>query len=213
MLLINPSTEEFGGFIARYVPASVPEAIGLLAGYLSKFGYSVGIIDEEIETMSDSLLEEKLGNLPGPRIFGISVLTSQAIRAYELAGMLKQLYPDCTVIMGGIHVTALPDEGIENGADIVVRGEGEVTLKMIYEAIHNGTDWIETPGITYKDADGKIVSTADALLINELDEIPILPYELFDHSRYNLGVITSARGCPYKCSFFSQRLMTRLTYR
>ena len=85
-------------------------------------------------------------------------------------------------------------------------------------------------------------------MVQDLDEIPIFPYHLFDanknegsgkvtdffagdadykksktpannnlgrdySSSYDFGVITGARGCPYKCSYCSQRLITGLTYR
>ena len=51
------------------------------------------------------------------------------------------------------------------------------------------------------------------LLINDLDEIPLFPYHLFESTEYDRGFIASARGCPYKCTYCSQRLITGLTYR
>jgi anaerobic magnesium-protoporphyrin IX monomethyl ester cyclase len=213
MLFINPATEQFGGFLSRYVPVSVPIATGLLAAYLKEHGHAVAVIDDEIARIDEKAIADKVKDLPKPYVFGISVLTSQAGRAYEIVEMLKKEYSDCVIIMGGIHVTALPSEGLENGADVVVRGEGEVTLKSLYEALRAGTDWSEIPGISYINSDGELHSTADALLVRDLDEIPMFPYELFDDSRYDMGFITGARGCPYKCSYCSQRLMTGLTYR
>ena len=59
--------------------------------------------------------------------------------------------------MGGIHATALPEEGHQKGADIVVRGEGEITLRILYEAIMEGKDWSNTLGITYKNNKGEIL--------------------------------------------------------
>ena len=45
--------------------------------------------------------------------------------------MLNNKYPDCIIIMGGIHVTAIPEEALREGADIVVRSEGELTLRLV----------------------------------------------------------------------------------
>ena len=213
MLLINPATEQFGGFLSRYIPLGLPIAIGTLAGYLKHYGHQVNVADDEIEKLYENNIENYLKDLPKPYVFGLSVLTSQAHRAYEITRMLKKKYPDCIIIMGGIHSTAVPEEGLQRGADIVVRGEGEITLKMIYEAILEGKDWSKTPGITYKNKKGQFYSTQDALLVKDLDEIPIFPYHLFENKKYNKGVITGARGCPYKCSYCSQRLITGLTYR
>ena len=36
MLLINPASEKFGGFLSRFVPVGVPVAVGYIAAYLSK---------------------------------------------------------------------------------------------------------------------------------------------------------------------------------
>ena len=49
MLLINPATEQFGGFLSRYIPLGLPIAIGTLAGYLEQFGHQVNVFDDEIE--------------------------------------------------------------------------------------------------------------------------------------------------------------------
>ena len=48
MLLINPATAKFGGFLSRYVPVGIPVAIGYIAAYLEKNGISCRVIDEEI---------------------------------------------------------------------------------------------------------------------------------------------------------------------
>ena len=48
MLLINPATEKFGGFLSRYVPVGIPVAIGYLAAYLEKFDIRCNVVDEEI---------------------------------------------------------------------------------------------------------------------------------------------------------------------
>ncbi len=213
MLLVNPATEQFGGFLSRYIPLGLPIAIGTLAAYLQKYGHQVNIANDEIEKLDENNIENYLEGLPQPYVFGLTVLTSQAHRAYAITRMLKTKYPDSIVIMGGIHVTALPEEGIGKGADIVVRGEGEITLRHLYETIREGKDWQHILGITYKNEKGDVCSTEDALLIRDLDEIPIFPYHLFENAKYDMGVITGARGCPYKCSYCSQRLITGLTYR
>ena len=59
--------------------------------------------------------------------------------------------------MGGFHATALPEEGLQKGADIIIRGEGEITLRILYEAIREEKDWSNTSGITYKNNKGEIL--------------------------------------------------------
>jgi len=188
--------------------------VGILAAYLKKWGVEVSVIDEEIDKIDAGILRDKINELSEPRIVGITVLTSQAKRAYQLGRMCKELFPDCVVIMGGIHVTALPSEALLNGAaDIVVRGEGEEPLRQVHAALMKGEDWKSVQGLSYLDDKGDFISNPDGDLLEDIDDVPMFPYELFESPRYDRGFINSARGCPYKCNYCSQRLLTGLTYR
>jgi anaerobic magnesium-protoporphyrin IX monomethyl ester cyclase len=222
MLLINPSSRDYGGTLSRFTPLMLPMSLGGLAGELLARGHRVEILDEEIARLDGPALDDRVARLPGPPVFGISVLTAQASRAYELAGFLKARYPEGTVIVGGAHVTALPEEALGvDGVDVVVRGEGERTLVRLYEAIRGGEkDFSGIRGISYK-RDGEILHTIDAPLIQDLDSLADFPYELFQRllaesgarRSYDWGFYVSSRGCPYRCSYCSQRAMTGLSYR
>lgn len=216
MLFINPAYERFGGMLSRYIPVGIPVSLGVLAAYLRKWGVKeIRVADEEIEQITPENCMEHVKGLEQPLIIGITVLTSQAGRAYDIARMYREKAPDCKIIMGGIHVTALPDEPlIEGVADVVVRGEGEESLRELYFALREGGDaWKRVKGITYLGDDGEVIHNPDNILLENLDEVPMFPYELFEHPRYDMGFLTGARGCPYKCSYCSQRILTGLTYR
>lgn len=213
MLLINPAQEKFGGFLSRYVPVGIPVAIGCLAAYLKKHGINVRVVDEEIVDLTPSVLRELVQGLERTYMFGISCLTAHVVRAYQLAAMIKAEFPDSIVIAGGLHPTALPDEALNTGnIDYVVRGEGEEVLLQLHNALRNGGDPSQLMGISFK-RDGKIVHNPEAPLIPDLDDIPMFPYELFSHPKYDMGFITTSRGCPYKCTYCSQRMLTGTTYR
>lgn len=219
MLLINPvqrdPLERFGGMLSRYVGVIVPMSVGSIAGYLMKHGVRVKVVDEEMEWLSEENIERHLQGLEKPYIFGISCLTAHASRVYELSTWLKGRYPDSTVILGGLHVTALPEEALSvQGVDYVVRGEGEEILLNLIRAIRDRKDASHLEGISFRDPrTGEFIHNPDAPLIQNLDEIPIFPYHLFDNPRYDMGFVMTARGCPYKCTYCSQRLLTGLTYR
>ena len=55
MLLINPATQPFGGFLSRYVPVGIPVAIGMVAAYLESHGIHCNVHDEEIERVTPDL--------------------------------------------------------------------------------------------------------------------------------------------------------------
>ena len=216
MLLINPSynrKQKLGGF-SRYVPLSVPIGIGSIAGYLLKNGKKVMVVDEEIEEIRDDSLDTYVKGLDSPYIFGISCLTASISRGYDLAAKIKVRYPDSKVIFGNIHPTVLPEEVLSNrNVDIVVRGEGEETLDLLYDRIKKREGYSDVKGISYRDGD-RIVHTEPAEL-PDLAKMPKFRYELFEGNagKYNLGFVASSRGCPYNCIFCSQRSISGRKYR
>ncbi len=213
MLLINPAAEKFGGYLARYVPVGIPVSIGCLAAYMEKQDIECRVLDEEIVDITPQVLRERLTGLPEPYLIGITCLTAHATRAYEVAAMAKSEFPSCKIVIGGLHPTALPDEALETGfIDYVVRGEGEEVLHQLYKAHFGNGVTTEIRGISYF-KNGEIVHNPDAPLIPDLNTIPMFPYHLFNHPKYDMGFLITSRGCPYRCSYCSQRLLTGMTYR
>lgn len=213
MLLINPATEKFGGFLSRYVPVGIPVAIGCVAAYLEKHGIRCNVLDEEIYTITPSLLHEAVKDLEKPYVFGISCLTAHVGRGYQIARMIKAEFPESTVVFGGLHPSTLPGEALATGAcDYVVCGEGEEIMLKLYRAIRGEGDPMEILGIACL-RDGLLHENPQAPLIPDINTIPFFPYHLFEHPKYDRGFITTSRGCPYRCSYCSQRLLTGTTYR
>jgi anaerobic magnesium-protoporphyrin IX monomethyl ester cyclase len=213
MLLINPATEKFGGFLSRYVPVGIPVAIGYIAAYLERHDIRCRVIDEEIVDVTPTVLREALAGLERPYIVGVSCLTAHVGRGYQIARMVKAEFPDAIVVFGGLHPTTLPEEALGTGAvDYVVRGEGEEVMLQLHRALRGERDPATILGISYM-RDGKVFNNASAPLIPNIDDIPNFPYHLFNHPKYDMGFMTTSRGCPYRCSYCSQRLLTGTTYR
>jgi len=218
MILISPKTNRAQklAHFERYVIVSIPFGLGMLAGYLGQKGKKVKIIDESVTPITDSMLNEYLQGMEPPYIFGISCLTANINRAYELSKTLKERYPDSKVILGGIHATVLPEEALKTGyVDIVVRREGEETLNSLYDLIKKKMDYSEVPGISFVDENRRIVHNQDARLLKDLNSLPPFPYHFFEENLhgYNLGFIMASRGCPYDCIFCSQRSISGRLYR
>lgn len=215
MILINPVAPNRMGMISRYSPITLPMGVGTLTGCLLSKGKQVKIVDELISPIDRCLddIDDTLKQFNKPYIFGISCLTINIGRGLEIARLLKAKYPDSKVILGGIHPTALPEETLNaGGVDIVLRGEGEETLPLLYDAIKNGQSYSDIEGISFKE-DNKTIHNPSHPLIKNLNAIPRFPYELFDVNKYNLGFVITSRGCPHNCIFCSQGLILGRKYR
>jgi anaerobic magnesium-protoporphyrin IX monomethyl ester cyclase len=219
VLLINPDIDPASQNerIKAVINITFPTSVGFLASFLLKHNISAQINDEQLHRIDDGKLSELVLSLDSPRIIGISVLTLNSFRAYELCARIKKIDPEAVVILGGIHPTVLPEEPLSQpGVDLIVRGEGEKTLLEIVELIFAGKNYKkDVLGISYK-KNGQIVHNPDRLFLQDLDQIPPLPYHMFekDLERYpNFAVVYGSRGCPYGCTFCSARSMSGRKFR
>ena len=144
-----------------------------------------------------------------PDICGISVYTGKYGSAKRIASIAKQCTAGpATIVMGGPHPTLLPAETLqETDADIVVRGEGEVSFVELAACIESKAPLTDVLGISYKQPDGTIRWNPDRPFVEDLDTMLIPARELiFEKELYEtdaFGSIITSRGCPYKCVFCS----------
>ncbi len=106
----------------------------------------------------------------------------------------------CVTIIGGYHITALPDQ-LPEEFDVGVLGEGEMTFYEIVSLLNNHGFKREClkdiPGIVFHGEQGPYV-TRSREMISNIDELP-LPYRLPGLAK-EAPVFTS-RGCPCRCTF------------
>jgi len=188
----------------------LPYSLLIIVAYLQNFGLKVRIIDER--TVDN--LRFTIGSLDPNAIllFGISSFTGIQIRnGVNIATLLKHHYPQIPIVWGGWHPTALPDQTLKHPlVDIIVRGQGEVTLKHLALALENGKDLTSIEGISYKTND-TIIHNPDRDLSYDMTKLS-MPFEAVDVEKYiyvkpfadnssrTLGIITSL-GCPNNCGF------------
>ncbi|MDD5436726.1 MAG: radical SAM protein [Candidatus Omnitrophica bacterium] len=216
MILLNSGcdrVQKLGGF-SRYVPIGVPIGIGYLAAYLIKHGKTVKILDGEVNDVTGDVLDRYVKDLSQPYIFGISSLTAGIAKAHRMADLIKRRYPGSKIIFGNMHPTVMTEDVLKDrNIDVVVRGEGEEVLDLLYERMKAKKDHGDIKGISFC-KDGRIIHN-EAAPLPDLATVPRFPYHLFaEHSgKYDLGFITSSRGCPYNCIFCSQRNISGKRYR
>lgn len=138
------------------------------------------------------LLRERL-NLDEPvDLVGITASTPRINAAYALADLYRR--KGVTVVIGGHHATALPEEALAH-ADAVVRGEGETSwMRICDEFLHNPA---KVAGIYHDPAPDPAT-----LPQPRIDLMKIERYGLFSFP------IIATRGCPESCSFCFAKKMT-----
>ncbi len=188
-----------------------PLGIGYLAAYIREAGHDVILIDGFEENLSKQDLINRIKRF-SPDVVGISTLTANLYRGYEMAKVIKEIDDKIKIVMGGPHVSFTPEESLRECpyVDVIVRGEGEITLsELLKELEKKKPDLKSVQGITWRTQDGKIVSNPPRTLIEDLDKLPFPAYDLLPMNRYraNKKVITgsmiTSRGCPFGCIFCS----------
>lgn len=160
----------------------------------------------EIIWRRDSI-EETAQRLQHSDIVGFSTYVWNHQYNYTLAARIKELNPNCTIIIGGPEVAITdPQLFVKNPwASAAVKSEGEIVFSNILK--NNGTDLLKISGLIVND-NQQAVDTGDAGRINDLDQIPS-PYltGIFDSLLNNNPDVTwnatleTNRGCPYQCTF------------
>lgn len=181
LCLINPTSQ-------RVYLGAHPINLGILAAYIRQW-HEVVILDMSVD--EDALTKLKKIN---PDLVGITGTTLSINMAYSCADFARE--NGYKVVMGGSHVSVLPEEALKH-CDAVVIGEGEIAFKKII--------------------DENLTGIIKGEPMDNLDDIPMPAYDLFDmetyltrdevkhlrHMPWNnryINILTS-RGCPYNCTF------------
>lgn len=193
-----------------------PLQLGYLAAQLIPQGFQVRIVDMRIqgvglEEMSRIIQDER------PNIVGISSTTSTYPTALAIAKLVKEIHRPTFVVMGGCHVTFTAGQClIENPqVDAVVRGEGELTLLELAQALRENGSLTNIAGLSHRNgADDGIIHNPARPFIQNLDSLPWPSRELMELEAYNIGgALFTSRGCPHGCIFCAASAMSGRRYR
>lgn len=161
-----------------------PLALPTLAA-LTPSDVEVVLTDENVEPIN---FEEKVD------LVGITGMTCVIPRSYEIADEYRKR--GIPVVMGGIHVSMLPDEAIQH-CDSVVIGEAEGIWEQVV-----------------KDAQKKkLQKFYNAPKFPDLSNSPIPRWDLLKNDKYCYFTVQTGRGCPYDCDFCSVKEFNGRKYR
>ncbi|MFB0526580.1 MAG: radical SAM protein [bacterium] len=227
ILFIYPPWSQIYG---RYEPALrahgfvPPLGLCALAAFMKVHGYKAKIIDMAAERRSIGDIIQEISQY-SPDVIGISATSPVFQMAKLTASKIKEKF-DIPVAIGGVHVTVVPEEVMQEGKsfDYGIIGEGEITLLELVETLARGDSVNGVKGLIYRDGEN-VLRTEPRPYIQDLDSLPIPDRTLLNLDRYTfsipkkgVGKITimmTNRGCPFQCVFCSARTMwgTRVRWR
>lgn len=192
-----------------------------MAGELKKDGHQVIIYDAMTKDHRVAEIGDNIA-LYRPDIVATTAYTSTIDDALEVLAVTKERCPGAVTIIGGVHPTFCYREILTayKQVDYVVRGEGELTLRELVQAIATGSSSLNRiAGIAFRQS-GEVVTTGNRPLMPDLDILkpawelvdwPDYTYHIFPGSR--LAVISTSRGCQHDCQFCSQRKFWHQSWR
>ena len=164
----------------------------------------------------------QLKNLCKNSLFmGINAFASTAERAERIINYLKKHF-NIPIIYGGVHPTISPDDCIKHN-NVICVGEAEETILDFAKAIETNKPIEKIKNLWIK-KDNKIIKNPIRNLIDNLDKLPFLDFDIGNHfildkgrirkfQEYDLGgciFFLTGRGCPYACDYCSNSLFNKL---
>ncbi len=191
----------------------VPLGILYICSHLRKKGFDVEVFDTTFSQMDDLgryLQTER------PSVLGIYANLMTRKKVVEIIKIAREA--GWKTVVGGPEPGAYAQEYLNAGADVVVIGEGEVTMEELLPALReksrSGLEKVQ--GIAFLNEHGRVCQTAARPQIPDIEMQPWPAREMVDIWRYmqtwrdahgtgSLSFIT-ARGCPYKCRWCSHQV-------
>lgn len=191
-----------------------PWSLIFLHSYLLRHGFDSEVLDCNVLKWKPKHLVDYL-QTNRAEVVGITGYTYHRFYAYNLIREIKSRLPWCRIIVGGRHFSSLATETLERlkEVDFVVRGEGELTLLELCEALYNNISFDKILGLTHR-KNGKIISNPDRPPVLNLDELHYNLDDLADiKGNYSFTSpmrrfpaskgfsVMAGRGCPGSCVF------------
>jgi hopanoid C-3 methylase len=210
ILLVNPPNcgrsipeEEYGIDSFKEMLRAEPLSLEALAGNLED--HQVRIID--LKAVPDGY-GDMLDDF-APDIVGITGVTCEANTVVKLATRAKQTGGPL-VVVGGIHASSDPDFFNRDEIDYIVVGLGKASFRELVEVLALGHRDVPIPGVAATRPGKPLSLTARVCSRQDLVEEKAPRYDLVDDYRshymlkgfgFSLGLVSTAFGCPHRCSF------------
>lgn len=200
---------------------TLPLGLLVVAGCLREAGYAVCIIDDNLERRGATWVADQIRSQQVDAV-GISVNLATVQTSADICSALKEA--QLPIFVGGPEVTANLDYVLEQiGAPFAIQGEGEVTTVEFLRELFGEGQFQRVHGLNYwSEQQQRFVKNSRRPWI-DMDTIPLLPYDLVSLDRYDrsyaefsagkVEVLNTSRGCPFQCTFCSNRYVWSDQYR
>jgi anaerobic magnesium-protoporphyrin IX monomethyl ester cyclase len=191
----------------------VPLGILYICSHLRSKGFDVEVFDTTFSTPQDLIRHLQTEE---PSVLGVYANLMTRKKVIEFVRIAREA--GWKTVVGGPEPGAYVREYLDAGADVVVMGEGELTMEELLPALRqNGNAKLaEIKGIAFLGEGSRLIQTAPRPQIVDLDAQPWPARDAIDamryvrtwreaHSKGSLSIIT-ARGCPYRCKWCSHQV-------
>lgn len=220
VVLVNPPAS--AGFEIQSVLGLTAPPLGLayIGAVLERDGFDVSIIDAPVTCESQDAVIKKLQGME-PDVIGVTSTTPNVGDAVSLITSIKENMPDAVTVLGGCHITFLPEDTMRScpAIDVGVIGEGEETMLELVHALERGKPLSGINGLIFRES-GRLRKTEPRRLIPNLDDLPLPARHLLPMDKYTalgertpIGNIITSRGCPFRCIFCASSRLYGNTYR
>ncbi len=215
IVFVNPpqQIEEIYGKLAS--ERSILPTLGIchLAAVTREKEYETYIVDPiPFGWGIDKTVEEILKY--SPDFVGITATTDVIYNAAHIAAKVKEYSKNIITIIGGPHITAVPENTLKlfPQIDIGVIGEGEDTIIDLLSTLDNESILDNVKGIIFRKK-GEFLTTQPRPFIKDLDRLPLPAWDLLpkldkyyrpsiiNYKKLPSTSLITSRGCPGKCTF------------
>ena len=184
-----------------YTGVAMGRGVPMLATVVRDAGYDVRAFVEDVSG-KDSTDWDWVRQAD---VVGFSAITCTMPRTAELIARARKENPHATILMGGPEPTCDPERSFAIGADLVLKGEAELTLPRLLAMLDgtSGERFADIPGLMWRE-EGLLCEGPpnEQLTRAQLDALPLIDRSLIHHAeRASVASVWRARGCPSRCDF------------
>ncbi len=217
ILLVTPP---YHSGVVESAGSWIPLGLLYIGGALQRAGYGVALYDamtrfHTLDQVRATLRRER------PDAVFVTCITATVVDGMEVCRVAKEEIPGVLTVLGNTHPTFMHGEILREHpeVDVVVCAEGEETAVELMAAWHAESDLGKVRGIAFRQGD-RIVATPPRAFIQDLDALEpawnLVPWKEYSYRvkpESTLAIVSSSRGCKQHCSFCSQRLFWKHSWR